>query len=69
MKKALIIMIVLLDLFLAIGCMGNKPVTLNETVTPKQAFENEIEIIGGLILYRAWRKNSCRTSDVDFKKH
>jgi predicted heme/steroid binding protein len=37
MRKALIIMIVLLGLFLAIGCMGNKPVTPNETVTPKQA--------------------------------
>lgn len=30
-------MIVLLGLFLAIGCMGNKPVTPNETGTPKQA--------------------------------
>ena len=29
-------MIVLLGLFLAIGCMGNKPVTPNETGTPKQ---------------------------------
>ena len=37
MRKALIIMIVLLGLFLAIGCMGNKPVTPNETVTPKHA--------------------------------
>jgi predicted heme/steroid binding protein len=36
MRKALIIMIVLLGLFLAIGCMGNKPVTPNETGTPKQ---------------------------------
>jgi len=59
MKKALIIMIVLLDLFLAIGCMGNKPVTLNETVTPKQTFENEVEIIGGLILICLGGKNSC----------
>ena len=30
-------MIVLLGLFLAIGCMGNKPVTPNETRTTKQA--------------------------------
>ena len=30
-------MIVLLGLFLAMGCMGNKPVTPNETGTPKQA--------------------------------
>lgn len=30
--------------------MGNKPVTLNETVIPKQAYENEVEIIGGLVL-------------------
>ncbi len=37
MRKALIILIVLLGLFLAIGCMGNKPVTPNETVTPEQA--------------------------------
>ena len=37
MRKALIIMIVLLGLFLAIGCMGNKPVTPNETGTSKQA--------------------------------
>jgi predicted heme/steroid binding protein len=36
MRKALIIVIVLLGLFLAIGCMGNKPVTPNKTVTPKQ---------------------------------
>ena len=36
MRKALIIIIVLLGLFLAIGCMGNKPVTPNETGTPKQ---------------------------------
>ncbi len=36
MRKALIIIIVLLGLFLAIGCMGNKQVTPNETVTPKQ---------------------------------
>jgi predicted heme/steroid binding protein len=37
MRKALIIMIVLLGLFLAIGCMGNKPVTPNEKKTTKQA--------------------------------
>ncbi|HET8687564.1 MAG TPA: hypothetical protein VFM18_13010, partial [Methanosarcina sp.] len=37
MRKAPIIMIVLLGLFLAIGCMGNKPVTPNETGTSKQA--------------------------------
>lgn len=36
MRKALIMMIVLLGLFLAIGCMGNKPVTPNETGTQKQ---------------------------------
>jgi len=37
MRKALIILIVLLGVFLAIGCVGNKPVTPNETGTPKQA--------------------------------
>ena len=37
MRKALIIIIVLLGLFLVIGCMGNKPITPNETVTPKPA--------------------------------
>jgi predicted heme/steroid binding protein len=37
MRKALIILIVLLGLFLAIGCTGNKPVTPNETGTPTQA--------------------------------
>lgn len=36
MRKALIIMILLLGLFLAIGCVGNKPVTPNETVTPAE---------------------------------
>src|SRR5512133_2522833 len=36
MRKALIILIGLLGLFLAIGCMGNKPVTPNETGTQKQ---------------------------------
>ena len=37
MRKALIITIVLLGLFLAIGCVGNKPVTSNETGISKQA--------------------------------
>jgi predicted heme/steroid binding protein len=38
MRKALVIMIVLLGLFLAIGCVSNKPVvTTNETGTQKQA--------------------------------
>jgi predicted heme/steroid binding protein len=36
MRKALIMMIVLLGLFLAIGCMGNKQGTPNETGTLKQ---------------------------------
>jgi len=36
MRKTLIVMIVLLGLFLAIGCMGSKPGTPNETETPKQ---------------------------------
>ncbi len=37
MRKALIILIVLLGLFLAIGCAGNKQVTPNETGTSEQA--------------------------------
>lgn len=37
MRKALVIMIVLLGLFLALGCMGSKPVAPNETGTPKLA--------------------------------
>jgi predicted heme/steroid binding protein len=37
MRKALIILIVLLSIFLTIGCMENKPVTQNETGTPEQA--------------------------------
>ena len=37
MRKALIIMIVFFGFFLAIGCVGNKPVTPNETGTPEQA--------------------------------
>ncbi len=36
-RKALFILIVLLGVFLAIGCAGNKPVTSNETGTPEQA--------------------------------
>jgi predicted heme/steroid binding protein len=36
-RKALIILIVLLGVFLAIGCAGNKQVTPNETGTSKQA--------------------------------
>jgi predicted heme/steroid binding protein len=37
MRKALVTLILLLSLFLVIGCIGNKPVTSNETGTPKQA--------------------------------
>lgn len=37
MRKALIILIVLLSIFLTIGCTENKPVTQNETGTPEQA--------------------------------
>jgi predicted heme/steroid binding protein len=37
MRKALIILIVFLGVFLAIGCAGNKPGTPNETGTPEQA--------------------------------
>lgn len=37
LRKALIILIVLLGVFLAIGCAGNKPVTPNETGTPEKA--------------------------------
>jgi len=36
MRKALVILIVLLGLFIAIGCVGNKPVTPNETGTPAE---------------------------------
>lgn len=36
MKKALVILIVLLGVFLAIGCTGNKPVTSNETGIPAE---------------------------------
>ncbi|RXA16948.1 hypothetical protein EQO05_13220 [Methanosarcina sp. MSH10X1] len=37
MRKVLIILIVLLSIFLTIGCTENKPVTQNETGTPEQA--------------------------------
>ena len=37
MRKSLIVLIVLLGVFFAIGCVGNKPGTPNETGTPKQA--------------------------------
>ncbi|MDR7667143.1 cytochrome b5 domain-containing protein [Methanosarcina sp. Z-7115] len=37
MRKVLIILIMLLGVFLAIGCAGNKPITPNETGTPEQA--------------------------------
>jgi hypothetical protein len=37
MRKALIILIVFLGVFLAIGCAGNKSGTPNETGTPEQA--------------------------------
>ena len=45
MRKALIIMIVLLGLFLATGCVGNKQVTPNETVTPSER-QNVTETTG-----------------------
>jgi hypothetical protein len=45
MRKALIIMILLLGLFIAIGCVGNKPVTPNETGTPTER-QNVTEITG-----------------------
>lgn len=45
MRKALIIMILLLGLFLAIGCVGNKPVTPNETGTPAER-QNVTETTG-----------------------
>lgn len=37
MRKALIMLIVLLSMFLTIGCTENEPVTQNETGTPEQA--------------------------------
>ncbi len=37
MRKALLILILLLGFFLIIGCTENKPVTSNETGTPEQA--------------------------------
>ena len=36
MRKGLIILAVLFGVFLAMGCMGNKQVTPNETETPRQ---------------------------------
>jgi predicted heme/steroid binding protein len=44
MRKALIILIVLLSIFLTIGCTENKPVTQNETRTPEQAV-TPVEIV------------------------
>lgn len=44
MRKALIIFIVLLSIFLTIGCTENKPVTQNETRTPEQAV-TPVEIV------------------------
>lgn len=44
MRKALIILIVLLSIFLTIGCTENKPVTQNESRTPEQAV-TPVEIV------------------------
>lgn len=44
MRKALIILIVLLSIFLTIGCTENKPVTQNESRAPEQAV-TPVEIV------------------------
>lgn len=45
MRKALIVLIVLLGVFLAIGCAGEEPAP-NETGTPEQAV-TEVEVVTG----------------------